>query len=113
MPYRNALRDNFRRFMDVNDAEMRMYAQQRMQQYQPQGMYAAADASALSMDDIGYDEQGNLVILSEQPQYQEDLSGVRFSMPPRPQVEPTGYNPEAGLNAIQRRRQAIAEALEY
>jgi hypothetical protein len=108
MPYRNALRDNWRRFNDANDAEMRMYAQERAMS-QPQGRYAATEAEALSMDDIGYDAQGNLVILGQQqPGYNADN---RMQMPQIPQ-QMLQNQEEQGMNNIELRRRRMAEQLQ-
>ena len=110
MPYRNALRDNWMRYQDANDAEMRMYSQERAMS-QPQGRYAAAEAEALSMDDIGYDAEGNMIILGQQ-QYQPDLGGQMMAMPPMPQGQGDPYSPGSGGDAIRRRNEELAKALE-
>lgn len=112
MPYRNALRDNWRRYQDTLDSEARQYARDFMMQAQPVGMYAAAEP--LSLSDIGYDENGNMIILSDRTN--PNVYQGRRAMPPAPtaqQSAPNNYNfnPEEGLNAIQERRRALAEAL--
>ena len=110
MPYRNALRDNFRRFMDVNDAEMRQYAKDYSQRYRPQGQYAAADD--LGMDEIGFDDQGNAYIIgSEQdPNYGQQMQPPVYEEPTEQPQD--GYNPESGFGAILNRKRAIQEALK-
>ncbi len=109
MPYRNALRDNWQRFNDANDAEMRMYARERAMS-QPQGMYAAN--GGLSMDDIGYDAQGNLVILSEQ--VDPNMYAGRRAMPQRPVQAAVLPQDDTSLSNIERNRAALAAALrEY
>lgn len=107
MPYRNALRDNFDRFQEANDAEMRMYARERMAQ-RPEPMYA--QNGGLSMSDIGYDEQGNLVILSEQPN-PNAYTGERRSMGQRPQVQQQA-DPYAEMSNVQRHNAQLAAALQ-
>lgn len=111
MPYRNALRDNFQRYMDANDAEMRMYAREYTQRYQPQGQYAASEVGAMSLDDIMFDEQGNLIMADSLPQQFD--STVRQPMPQRPIQQPqNGYGVRTGVDAITNRRQAIIDALQ-
>lgn len=103
MPYRNALRDNWQRYQDANDAEMRMYARERMQNVSPQGAYAG-----VSMDDMFRMLQGgdpeDLRRQQEQPVYvpQEQLpveTGVY-----------SGYNTPSSEADIARRRAMVAEA---
>ena len=96
--------------MDTNDAEMRMYARDMMRQAQPQGQFAASEAGALSLSDIGYDAQGNMIILGAQqaPVYNAD---TRLQMPPQPTQE---VRPEddPSLSNIERRRAAMARQLQ-
>jgi len=113
MPYRNALRDNFRRYMDVNDAEMRQYAQQYAQRYQPQGYYAAAEeVEPLDMGELVFPENGEPYILgsAQDPNMQqmEPMQGAGMAIPQQPE---TYYEAEDIFDNINAKKRAIAEAL--
>ena len=103
MPYRNALRDNWQRYQSANDAEMRLAARQQMMSAVPQGEYAS---NGMSIADIYRVLTGSAPV-----DYQPGLETGQQEMVAEQQIDPN-YNPQAGGDAIRRRRAELAAALQ-
>lgn len=111
MPYRNALRDNWQRFQDANDAEMRMYARESMASAQPMGEYAGG---SLSSSDLYTGPDGSMRIRGID--YGDGILGPEqmgaVAQQPAMQQANVNYDPRAGLSAIERRKAELAAALQ-